>query len=219
LRGGNFEINDRVLDMSPKREIRRAVAYCRVSTGAQSTDLQAAELRRMAEARGWELVEVIEEKASGAKTRPARQKLIADAKAGRFDAVLVQRLDRWGRSTQDLINSIAELDEVGVTFVCLQGGFDLSTSQGKLLRTIFVGIAEFERDMIRERVTAGVRHAQRHGTKSGKAIGRPATAAQRAVEVRALRARGLSLPAIVERTGLSYGSVHRLSQGAIARHK
>jgi putative DNA-invertase from lambdoid prophage Rac len=200
--------------MSPKREIKRVALYCRVSTGGQSTAMQADELRRMAAARNWEVVTVIEEKISGRKLRPARQRLITDAKAGKFDAVMVWKLDRWGRSTVDLVSSIKDLDESGVTFVSLKDGIDLSTSAGRLVANVLASIAEFEADGIRERVTAGVRHAQRHGTRSGKAIGRPATAATRSVEVLALRSQGLSLPAIVEKTKLSYGSVHRLITAA-----
>jgi DNA invertase Pin-like site-specific DNA recombinase len=210
LTGVFGEMDRRVLDMSPKREIKRVALYCRVSTGGQSTAMQADELRRMAEARNWEVVTVVEEKISGRKLRPARQRLITDAKAGNYDAVMVWKLDRWGRSTADLVSSIKDLDESGVTFVSLKDGIDLSTSAGRLVANVLASIAEFEADGIRERVTAGVRHAQRHGTRSGKAIGRPSIAAARSVEVRALRSQGLSLPAIVDKTGLSYGSVHRL---------
>jgi len=205
--------------MAAKREIRRVALYCRVSTGSQSTGLQADELRRMAEARGWEVAEVVEEKVSGRKLRPARQALIADAKAGKVDAVMVWKLDRWGRSTADLVSSIRDLDEAGVAFISLKDGIDLSTSAGRLVANVLASIAEFEADGIRERVTAGLRHAARHGTRSGKAIGRPTIAAERAIEVRALRSQGLSLPAIAKRTGLSYGSVHRLASGTVARHK
>jgi putative DNA-invertase from lambdoid prophage Rac len=208
--------------MSTKREIRRVALYCRVSTSDQNNAMQAAELRRMADARGWEVATVVEEKISGRKTRPARERLMLDAKSGQYDAVMVWKLDRWGRSTTDLLNSIRDLDESGVVFVSLKEGIDLSTSAGRLLLTVLSAIAEFEADGIRERVTVGLRHAARHGTRSGKAIGRPAVARERAVEVRALRSQGLSLPAIVAKTGLSYGSVHRLASAtpkAAARHK
>jgi len=205
--------------MSSKREIRSVALYCRVSTGGQSTAMQAEDLRRMAEARGWQVAAVIEEKISGRKQRPARERLIAEAKGGLYDAVMVWKLDRWGRSTADLVSSIKDLDESGVTFVSFKDGIDLSTSAGRLIANVLASIAEFEADGIRERVTAGVRHAQRHGTRSGKAIGRPATAAAHKVEVRSLRSQGLSLPAIMKKTGLSYGSVHRLATDAVVRHK
>ena len=219
LRLLNPKIAWRVLDMVALKDIHRVALYCRVSTTDQNNAMQEADLRRMAEARGWEIITVVQEKISGRKTRPARERLIAEAKAGLYDAVMVWKLDRWGRSTPDLVNSIRELDACGVAFVSLKDGIDLSTPTGRLILTVLAAIAEFEADGIRERVTAGVRHAQKHGTRSGKAIGRPATAAGRSVEVRALRARGLSLPAIAAKTGLSYGSVHRLVTATPARHK
>lgn len=99
----------------------------------------------------------------------------------------------------------------------LKDGIDLSTGAGRLVANVLASIAEFEADGIKERVTAGLRHAARQGTRSGKSIGRPRLADSRAVEVRALRSPGLSLPAIAERTGLGYGPVHRLVSAA--RHK
>jgi DNA invertase Pin-like site-specific DNA recombinase len=196
--------------MPGKREIQRVALYCRVSTGGQSTDMQADELRRMAEARGWEVVTVVEEKISGRKERPAREQLILDAKAGKFDAVMVWKLDRWGRSTVDLVSSIRDLDESGVTFISLKDGIDLSTSAGRLVAHVLASIAEFEADGIRERVTAGLRHAKRHGTRSGKPIGRPNVSAAKSVQVRALHHAGSSLKTIAAKTGLGFGTVQRL---------
>ena len=206
--------------MSPKREIRRVALYCRVSTGGQSTDMQTDELRRMAEARGWQVAAVVEEKISGRKLRPARERLIAEAKAGAYDAVMVWKLDRWGRSTADLVSSIRDLDESGVTFVSLKDGIDLSTSAGRLVANVLASIAEFEADGIRERVTAGLRHAQRHGTRSGKPIGRPATVAKREIEIRALTNAGVSIAEIARRLKIAgYGSAHRVVSAFPARHK
>ena len=205
--------------MSQKREIRRVALYCRVSTGGQSTDMQADELRRMAEARGWQVATLVEEKISGRKLRPARQRLITEAKAGAYDAVMVWKLDRWGRSTADLVSSIRDLDESGVTFVSLKDGIDLSTSAGRLVANVLASIAEFEADGIRERVTAGLRHAQRHGTRSGKPIGRPATVAKREIEIRALTNAGVSIAEIARRLKIGYGSAHRVVSAFPARHK
>src|ERR1700733_9969547 len=97
--------------MSPQRAIQRVALYCRISTSDQNTAMQAVDLRRMAEARGWEVVTVVEEKVSGRKNRPARERLIQEAKKGLYDGVLVWKLDRWGRSTLDLLNTITDLDE------------------------------------------------------------------------------------------------------------
>jgi putative DNA-invertase from lambdoid prophage Rac len=205
--------------MSPKREIRRAALYCRVSTGGQSTDMQADELRRLAEARGWQVAAVVEEKISGRKLRPARERLIAEAKAGAYDAIMVWKLDRWGRSTADLVSSIRDLDESGVTFVSLKDGIDLSTSAGRLVANVLASIAEFEADGIRERVTAGLRHAQRHGTRSGKPIGRPPTVVAHTTEIRALANQGVSIAEIARRVGIGYASAHRVISALPARHK
>ena len=205
--------------MATRKEIRRVALYCRVSTSGQDTAMQAADLRRLAAARGWEVAAVVEEKASGRKTRPARERLIREAKAGQFDAVLVWKLDRWGRSTSDLLATIRDLDECGVGFVSLRDSLDLTTSAGRLLLTVLSGLAEFESDLIRERVTAGVRHAQRHGTRSGKAIGRPATARGRTTEIRALASKGVSMAEISRKLCIGYGSVHRIMAATPARHK
>jgi DNA invertase Pin-like site-specific DNA recombinase len=201
--------------MTPKREIHRIAAYTRVSTGGQDTAMQLADIKKLAELRGWEITAVVEEKASGAKTRPARQRIITEAKAGAYDAICVWKLDRWGRSTIDVLTTITELDEAGVAFVSVRDSIDMSTPQGELMLTILAAFAKFERDLIRERVTAGLRHAKRHGTRSGKAIGRPATAAERRPRIQALVDQGVSLSEIASRLEMPYSSVHRLCR----RHK
>jgi putative DNA-invertase from lambdoid prophage Rac len=160
-----------------KKQIRTCALYCRVSTGDQSTAMQAADLRRYAAARDWEVVEVVEEKASGAKTRPRREALIAAAKAGKFDAVLTWSLSRWGRSNIDLLQTVKALDEAHVAFVSLKEGFDASTSQGRLVMGVLATLSEFEREQIVERVTAGIAHAwppgDRGQARHGDAGARP----------------------------------------------
>lgn len=200
--------------MAPKREIRKVALYCRVSTNGQDTAMQAEELRRMAEARGWAVAAVIEEKISGRKTRPARQELVTAAKAGQFDAIMVWSLSRWGRSTTDLLTSIRELDECGITFVSLKESLDLSSAAGRLLLTVLSAIAEFEAEQIKERVIAGMKHAKRYGTRTGRRIGRPATAAERAPRIATLVAQGVSLPEIAKRLEMPYSSVYRLARTA-----
>jgi DNA invertase Pin-like site-specific DNA recombinase len=203
--------------MTPKREIRRIAVYTRVSTGGQDTAMQLADIQKLAELRGWEIVATVEEKASGAKHRPARQKLIADANLGAYDAICVWKLDRWGRSMLDVLGTVTELDTAGVAFVSVQDNIDMTTAQGRLMVQLLAAFAEFERAQIRERVLAGLRHAKRHGTRTGKAIGRPATSAEREPRIRALVGQGVALPEIARRLEMPYSSVHRLA-GA-ARHK
>jgi DNA invertase Pin-like site-specific DNA recombinase len=200
--------------MPEKLDIRKVAAYVRVSTGAQDTAMQMADIRRLAELRHWDIVATVEEKASGAKTRPARQRLISEAKTGAYDAIVVWKLDRWGRSTLDVLGTVTELDAAGVAFVSVQDSIDMTTAQGRLMVQLLAAFAEFERAQIRERVTAGLKHAKRNGTRTGKAIGRPATAAERKPRIQALVAQGVSLPEIAKRLEMPYSSVHR-----IARHK
>lgn len=200
--------------MNTERQIHRVAAYVRVSTGGQDTAMQMADIQRLAELRGWQIVATVEEKASGAKTRPARQRLITEAKAGAYDAICVWKLDRWGRSTVDVLTTVTELDSAGVAFVSVQDSIDMTTAQGRLMVQLLAAFAEFERAQIRERVLAGLRHAKRHGTRTGKAIGRPATAAERKPRIEALVEQGISLPEIARRLAMPYSSVHR-----IARHK
>jgi DNA invertase Pin-like site-specific DNA recombinase len=182
--------------------------------------MQLADIRKLAELRGWQIVATVEEKASGARARPARQALILDAKSGDYDAIVVWKLDRWGRSTIDLLSTLTELKAAGVAFVSVRDSIDMSTPQGELLVTVLAAFAQFERDQIRERVTAGLRHAKRHGTRTGKPIGRPATAAERTPRIASLIAQGVGLPEIARRLEMPYSSVHRLAGGAPARrHK
>ena len=200
--------------MAEKREIRKVAAYVRVSTGGQDTAMQMADIRKLADLRGWEIVATVEEKASGAKTRPARERLIAETKEGAYDAVCVWKLDRWGRSTVDVLTTVTDLDAAGVAFVSVQDNIDMTTAQGRLMVQLLAAFAEFERAQIRERVVAGVRHAKRAGTRSGKPIGRPRTAEQRRPSIERLLAQGVPLPEIARRLEIPYSSVHR-----IARHK
>ncbi len=198
--------------MTSKREIRRVAAYVRVSTGHQDGAMQLADIRKLAELRGWEIVATVEEKTSGAKLRPARQALILAAMGGAYDAIVAWKLDRWGRSTIDLLSTLKDLKAADVAFVSVRDNIDLTTPQGELLVTVLAAFAQFERDQIRERVAAGLRHAKRHGTRSGKAIGRPAVAAERAPRVASLVAQGIALPEIARRLEIPYSTVHRLAR-------
>lgn len=204
--------------MVPKK-IKQVALYCRVSTKDQSVDMQTADLRQLAEHRGWEVAAVVEEKRSGAKLRPKREQLIADAKAGKYDAILVWKFDRWGRSMIDLVTSVTELDDAKVAFVSLKDNFDLTTSHGRLFMNLFASFAQFEREQIVDRVTAGLRHAKKHGTKSGKAIGRPRVIDRHMTEIRALASHGKSCGEIADKLSLGYGTVYRALQAVTASRK
>ena len=151
----------------------RAALYARVSTSNKGQDvgLQLDELRQVAAQRGWHVVaEYIDEGVSGAKeSRPELDRMIADAKAGKLDLVAVWKLDRLGRSLQHLLRLLAELSDWGVGFASLRdAGIDTTTPTGRLMLQILGALAEYERELIRERVIAGVRRAQAQGKHCGR---------------------------------------------------
>ena len=150
----------------------RSALYARVSTSGHGQDvgLQLDELRQVAAQRGWEPVAYVDEGVSGSKDRrPALDRLMADARAGRLDLVAVWRFDRFARNTAHLLAAMEEFRALGVHFVSLREQVDTSTPMGKAMFTIISAISELERDLIRERVVAGVRRAQ----AAGKHCGRP----------------------------------------------
>ena len=139
----------------------RAAIYTRVSTADQSTDRQLRELRDYAKARGWEIVREAQETASGAsQKRPLREEVLQMARTRAIDAVLVQALDRWGRSVQDLILTMAELETLGVAFV-VPGHIDMSTPMGRMMAHLLSAVTELERELIRERVRSGLSQCPR----------------------------------------------------------
>ena len=124
--------------------------------------MQLRELREYAARRGWQVVEVYTDAGvSGARdSRPALNRLMADACRRKFDSVLVWKLDRFGRSLRHLINALAELEALGVAFISLGDNLDLGTPSGRLMFQIIGAMAEFERALIQERVKAGLRNAR-----------------------------------------------------------
>lgn len=167
-----------------------AAIYARVSTEDQHCEMQLTELRGYASRMGWEAVEYVE-KASGkaGSKRPVLERLMNDARLRRFDIVLVWKLDRFGRSVPEFVERVQRLDTAGVRFIAVTQGIDTDgkSPTGKLLMHILAAIAEFERDLIRERVRAGVAEARRRG----KHCGRPKKVFRRD-EAAEMRARGLS---------------------------
>ena len=147
----------------------RAAVYTRVSTPDQSTDRQRRELRNYAKARGWKIVREMQETVSGAsQKRPLREAVMQLARTRAVDVILVQALDRWGRSVQDLILTMAELEALGVAFV-VPGQIDMSTPVGRMQAHLLSAVAEFERELIRERVRSDLANA----CARGKRLGRP----------------------------------------------
>jgi DNA invertase Pin-like site-specific DNA recombinase len=151
---------------------------------------------------------VLKETASGAEDdRPERKKVMQLAQAREIDAILVTELSRWGRSTQDLVKTLDDLHGWKVSVLAQTGlSFDLSTPSGKLMRTIMAGLAEFERDLIRERVKSGLAAAKARGAVLGRQVGqRPSD--KKAKRVLAMRRDGLSYRLIGRNVGLSKNTV------------
>lgn len=200
--------SNRVFGQARKQErMLRAGVYARVSTLDQQTlPLQIRALREYVLKRGWTVVEECKEVGSGAAARAIRQRLIDSARRRDIDVVLVWRLDRWGRSVPDLVSTLQELTALGVGFVSVTEALDLTTPTGRAMAGLLSVFAEFERDIMRDRVRAGLAHAR----LQGKRLGRPPTAAGKAGSVRDLLIEGISKSEIARRLGIGRTSVRRL---------
>ena len=182
----------------------RVAIYARVSTTDQSTDSQLLDLRRDVRERDWNIFrEYVDEGISGTKdSRPALNELLNDAKKRRFDVVLVWRFDRFARSTKHLILALEEFKNLGIDFVSYQENIDTSSPLGSAIFTIISAVAQLERDIIAERVKAGLRRAK----ENGKKLGRPRLSID-LEKIQKLRSQGLSLRAIAKATGISRTTV------------
>lgn len=152
---------------------QRAVIYSRVSTADQSCERQEQELLKFAQRGGYVVLSTFRETESGAKNnRCERNKVMAMAQAREINAILVSELSRWGRSTVDLLDTLGRLDSWNVSLIAMNGmTFDLSSSHGRMMATFLSGIAEFERDLISERVKSGLTAAKARGKKLGRQKG------------------------------------------------
>ena len=193
--------------MANPTSIPRVAVYARVSTSDQSTDSQLLDLRRYLFERGGKLFnEYCDNGISGTKSsRPALNQLMNDAKKRRFDVVLVWRFDRFARSTKHLILALEEFRNLGIDFVSYQENIDTRSPLGSAIFTIISAVAQLERDIIAERVKAGLRQAK----ERGKRIGRPEISVDEG-EIRRLRAGGHSLREIAVQVGISHTKVAQI---------
>jgi putative DNA-invertase from lambdoid prophage Rac len=159
--------------------------------------------------RGWTVVTDVRDVGSGATERPQREHLLQAARRREIDAVLVWRLDRWGRSVADWMSTLQELQELDIGFVSLTEALDLATPTGRAMAGLLAVFAEFEREILRERVRAGIAQARQHG----KPHSRPPTARRKATQVRELFADGLSTRAIARQLAIGRTSVRRILEG------
>ena len=184
----------------------RAGLYARVSTHDQQTlGLQVEAMTAYIKNRGWIVAKQVKDVKSGVKDRPGREALLKAARRRELDAVIVWRLDRWGRSLDDLVITLRELTDLGVRFVSLTEALDLATPTGRAMAGLLSVFAEFEREILRERVRAGIAQAR----KEGRSHGRPRTARLKADEVLRLKVEGLSHAEIARRLGIGRTSVRR----------
>jgi DNA invertase Pin-like site-specific DNA recombinase len=194
----------------------KAAIYARVSTvnHGQDTGLQTRELHEYCERRGWQLAgEYVDQGISGTKEkRPELDRLMADAHKRRFDVVAVWRFDRFARSTSHLLRALETFQALNVHFVSLTESVDTSTPVGKMVFTILGSVAEMERQMIVERVRAGLRNAR----AKGKTLGRPRLSVDVAMIGR-LRTQGRSVREIASELGYSRGIVHKTLTNGVSR--
>ncbi len=192
----------------------KVALYTRVSTMDQSVEMQTLDLKRYCDQRGFEVFkEYCDQGVSGTKDRrPALDELVADAKKMKFDVVLVWRFDRFARSTKHLITALEEFRHLGIEFISYHENIDTSSPLGKAMFTIVSAIAELERNILLERVRAGLRRARENGV----ILGRPQKLNLNVEEIKEMRKKGLSFrqigklikvsPALVHKTLASQGS-------------
>jgi putative DNA-invertase from lambdoid prophage Rac len=187
----------------------RVAIYCRVSTHDQNCERQERDLVEYAQRLGYEVVGIWSEFGSGVKLdRVKRKEIMAIARKGKIDAVLVTELTRWGRSTIDLINTLNDLHSWKVSLIAQTGmQFDLSTPAGNLMLTIMAGLAEFERSLIQERIKSGVALARSKGKVFGRKPGSKADKYRD--DIKSLSEEGKSIRAIATKLGLDKGMVER----------
>ena len=186
-----------------------AALYCRVSTADQTCARQERDLRAFAKKAGYKVAGVWKETASGAKNeRSERKQVLALAQARNIDVILVTELTRWGRSMLDLVHTLQDLQAWGISRVAQTGlQFDLRSAQGKLIASLMAALAEFERDLLRERVRSGIAAARKRGVVFGRRPGQRVKADRFAPKVLKLVAEGQSYREISHRLGLSKNTV------------
>jgi DNA invertase Pin-like site-specific DNA recombinase len=190
----------------------RAAIYARVSTlnAGQDPTMQTRELEEYCQRRGWRVYGTyVDNGVSGKKdSRPELNRMMQDAHERRFDVIVVWRFDRFARSVSHLLRALESFNALGVQFVSLSEQVDTNTPTGKMVFTVLGAVAELERNLIVERVRAGLRHARSKGNE----LGRPKKSVNPA-EVLSMRAAGLSWRVIARKLGLSVGTVFAAAQG------
>ena len=188
---------------------QKVALYCRVSTDDQSCERQERDLRAFAQRAEYEVVGIWKEVGSGVKTdRTERKKVMAFAQDRRIEAIVVTELTRWGRSTIDLIQTLQQLQAWGVSLRAQTGlDFDLSTPQGKMMASVMAALAEFERDLLSERIRSGLAAAKAKGKHIGRRAGQRIKADRLSPKVLALKEEGFSYRQIARKLDISKNTV------------
>ncbi len=193
----------------------RAAAYARVSTTDQEPANQLLALRAFAEARSWTVTEFVDHGQSGAKEkRPALDAMLAAVRSRKVDVVVCVKLDRLARSVSHLVTMVRELEALGVDLVVLDQAIDTTTPAGRLLFHVLAAISEFERDLIRDRVMAGIRLARAQGIR----LGRPS----RLIDLRRARlelAQGRSVRSVAKELGVGASTLSSRLRGRAENHQ
>ncbi|KQS64053.1 DNA resolvase [Rhizobium sp. Leaf371] len=193
---------------------QRAAIYCRVSTADHSCERQERDPTAFAGRAGYDVSEIFKETGSGAKLdRAERRKIMALAQARQIDVVLVTELSRRDRSTIDLLNTLRELESWKASIIAMNGmAFDLSSPNGRMLATFLSGIAEFERDLISERVKSGLAAAKARGKRLGRQAGERPKSDRLTPKVMAMIAEGRSYRWIARDLGISKNTVGEITR-------
>jgi DNA invertase Pin-like site-specific DNA recombinase len=198
---------------------KKVVLYVRVSTDKQSVENQINELTSVAHRNGWEIVDTYSDAgisgAFGRDKRPAFDGLLKDANRKKFDGIMVWSIDRIGRSLQDLISFLDDVQSKDIDLYIHQQGLDSSTPTGRLMFSLVGSFAEYERTLIKERVRAGMERAKKSGTKSGRAIGRPSNVNDGTKSaVVELHKSGMSMNKICKTLSIGSGTLYKLLEAA-----
>ena len=195
----------------------RVAIYCRVSTSDQSCSRQERDLIDYANKAGYEVVGIWKETVSGVKSKhQERNQVMKLAQHRQIDGILVTELTRWGRSTLDLIHTLQDLNHWGVSLIAQTGTqFDLDTPQGKLIASIMASLAEFERDLVRERVCSGLAAAKAKGKILGRRPGQRIKSDRLAPKVLEMVEQGSSYRCIAKELNLSKTTVSQI----VKRHR
>ena len=196
---------------------RKAVIYARVSTSSQTVENQLLELRQAAERMGWTVIaELTDDGISGAKSRdqrPSFDRLFHMVQRKEIDVVMSWSIDRIGRSVQSLVSFMAEVQASGVDLYIHQQAINTSTPAGRMVFGIFSALGEYERELIRARINAGLVRAKAEGKK----LGRPSNINDSVIiSVRLLRQKGLSIHNIAKQLKIGVGTTHKILSASAA---